>query len=157
MPIPGMFSICFWLAEFFCAGPFFLLDAPFRRCIPDIFIPGMFIPDIFPMSCFFAIRLFLVVTIFFLTLVFRLVLALRFDIFIPGMFCMSWPWATALGPDVSIRTMIMIAHPDIRMKAPTFNLFMIPPFELLVIAKTKCYRTRAHQGSRPRYRISDRY
>jgi hypothetical protein len=147
MFIPGLFSSCFWLTEFFCAGAFFLVDAPFRRCIPDISIPGLFIPDIFPISCFLAIRLFLVATLFFLTLVFRLALAFDFGIFIPGMFCMSCPRATTLGPDASIRTVTMIAHnPAIRMKAPTFNLFMIPPLNTSSLQKQMLHNahTEAH-------------
>ncbi len=89
------------------------------------------------MSCFFVIRLFLVATLLFLAAVFRLTFALGLDIFIPGMFCMSWPWAATLGLDVSIRPMIMTAlNPDIRMKARRFNLFMVPPLDLLATAKT---------------------
>ena len=98
----------------------------------------MFIPAMLPMSWFFVIRLFLVVTLFFLMVVFRLTFALGFDIFIPGMFCMSWPCATTtLGLDVSIRPIIMTAlNPDGCMKAPAFNLFMVPPLNLLATAKT---------------------
>src|SRR6266550_462763 len=55
--IPGILPVCFWFAEFFCAGVFFLLDADLRRCI-GIFMPGMFIPGMLPMSCFFVVCLF---------------------------------------------------------------------------------------------------
>src|SRR6266576_2310400 len=123
--IPGILPVCFWFAEFFCAGVFFLLDADLRRCI-GIFMPGMFIPGMLPMSCFFVVRLFPCAALFFLTAVFRFALALGFGIFIPGMFCMSLPFATALTVDVSIRPIMMIAlSPHIRMKAPRVDLFMV--------------------------------
>jgi hypothetical protein len=80
-----MLPIWFLLVEFFCAGVFFLLDAAFRRCIPDIFIPGILL-----MSCFFAGRLFRA-TLLFLGVAFRLVFDFDFGIFIPGVFCMSLP------------------------------------------------------------------
>jgi hypothetical protein len=85
MFIPGMLLIWFLFVEFFCAGVFLLLDAVFRRCVPDIFIPGILL-----MSCFLARRL-VRATLLFLGAAFRLAFDLAFGIFIPGMFCMSWP------------------------------------------------------------------
>src|SRR5258705_13900297 len=117
MFIPGMLPIGFWFAGFSSIRALVLLDAAPRRCIPDSFIPGFFIPDLLLISFFFVIRLFLAATLFFLTVVFRLAFALGFDIFIPGIFCMSWPCASALAVDVSIRPIIMAAlDPYIRMK-----------------------------------------
>jgi len=80
-----MLPIWFLSVEFFCAGVFFLLDVAFRRCIPDIFFPGILL-----MSCFFAGRL-VRATLLFLGAAFRLAFDLAFGIFIPGMFCMSLP------------------------------------------------------------------
>jgi hypothetical protein len=88
--ISGMLPIWFLFAEFFCAGVFFLLDAALRRCIPDIFVPGLLIPGILPIRCFLASRLFRA-TLLFLGAAFRLAFDLDFGIFVPGWFCMSLP------------------------------------------------------------------
>src|SRR5437588_811148 len=53
----------------------------------SIFIPGMFIPCMFPMSCFFAVRLFRVVFLFFRDVVFDLDFA--FGLLIPGILDIS--------------------------------------------------------------------
>jgi hypothetical protein len=92
-----------------------------------MFIPGIFMPDMLLMSCFFEVRLFLVATLLFLTAVFRRTFALGFDMFMPGMFCMSWPCATTRTIDESISPMITTAfNPDIWMKAQKFDLFIVP-------------------------------
>src|SRR5882762_5399280 len=127
MFIPVMLPICFWFVEFFGVSDLFLRDAVLRRCTPDIFIPGMFIPAMLPMSCFFVVRLFLVAALFFVSAVFRLAFGLGFDIFIPGMLCMSCALTVAV--DVGIRAMIINAlNPNGRMKTPTFSFFMVLPF-----------------------------
>jgi len=80
-----MLPVWFLFAGLSCAGVFFLPDAVFRRCIPDIFIPGILL-----ISCFFAGRLVRAILLF-LGVAFRLAFDLAFGIFIPGMFCMSLP------------------------------------------------------------------
>ena len=87
MFIPGILPI--WFAEFFRGRGLPRLAAFGRRCV-GIFIPGMFIPGLLPMSCFLAVLL-LRPALLFLGAAFRLALGLDFGIFIPGMFCMSWP------------------------------------------------------------------
>src|SRR6266550_1149252 len=100
--------------------------------VRDVLVAGIPIPGMLPMSCFFVVRLFPCAALFFLTAVFRFALALGFGIFIPGMFCMSLPFATALTVDVSIRPIMMIAlNPHIRMKAPRVDLFMVPSLNFL--------------------------
>src|SRR2546425_11275650 len=86
MFMPGILPICFWFAEFF-AGTFFFLDAPFRRCIPDIFIPGMFIPGILLISCFLAVCFLPVGFLFFRDVAWDLDLA--FGLLIPGILDIS--------------------------------------------------------------------
>jgi hypothetical protein len=83
--IPGMLLIWLLFSEFFWAGVLFLPDAAFRRCLPDVFIPGILL-----MSCFLVGRLFRT-TLRFLGAAFRVAFDLAFGIFIPGMFCMSLP------------------------------------------------------------------
>jgi hypothetical protein len=87
MFIPGMLPISFWFAEVFCAVDFFRLDAPFRRCIPDIFIPGMLIRGMLLMSCLWAVGFLSVAFLFFRDVAPGL--ALGFDLLIPGMLDMS--------------------------------------------------------------------
>jgi len=82
-----MLPIGCWFAEFFLAGVPFLLDAPFRRCIPDIFIPGMLIPGILLMSCFSAVCFLRVTFLFLRDIAFEL--DLGFGLLIPGMLDMS--------------------------------------------------------------------
>ena len=56
-------------------------------CLVGIFIPGIFIPGMLLIVCFFADRL---LVGFRRVLVFlRFAFALGFDIFMPGMFCIS--------------------------------------------------------------------
>jgi hypothetical protein len=103
-----------------------------------MFIPGIFMPDMLLMSCFFVVRLFLFATLLSLTAVFRRTFAFGFDIFIPGMFCMSWPCATTMTIVEGISPMITTAlNPDIRMKAQKFDLFIVPPLERTRITKRK--------------------
>jgi hypothetical protein len=119
-------------------------------------LPGVFIPGMLPVSCFFVARLFLVATLFVLSAVFRFALALGFGIFIPGMFCMSWPCAMTLAVDVSIRPIMMTTlNPDIRMKAPRLNLFMVPPLIFLAEQKHKRWRERTHTKAHVRFIVSD--
>jgi hypothetical protein len=87
MFIPGMLPISFWFARFVCAVDFFRLDAPFRRCNPDIFIPGMLIRGMLLMSCLWAVGFLRVAFLFFRDV--ALELALGFDLLIPGMLDMS--------------------------------------------------------------------
>ena len=147
-----MLPIGFWFAGFFSVRALILLEAVPRRGIPDFFIPGIFIPDMLLISCFFVIRLFLVATLFLLTVVFRLAFALGFDIFIPGIFCMSWPCASTLAVDVSIRPIIMtVLNPESRMKAPTLNLFIVLPLKILAQQKPNTgedARTEAHASTK---------
>jgi len=86
--IPGMLSIWFLFAEFFCAGVFFLRGAALRLCVPGIFIAGMFIPGILLTSCFFAVCLLRTGFRFFRIVTFDLDFA--FGLLIPGMLDMSW-------------------------------------------------------------------
>src|SRR6266536_3387860 len=116
MFIPGMLRISFWFAAFFF-GALLLPDVVPRRSIPDIFIR-----DILLMSCFFVVRRFVAAALRFLTVVLRLCFAFGFDIFIPGMFCMSWPCATTSLVDESINPIIMTAlNPITWIDAPTLN------------------------------------
>jgi len=105
------------------------------------------------MSCFFVVRLFLVATLLFLTAVFRRTFAFDFDIFIPGMFCMSWPCATTMRIDASISPMITTAiNPDLPMKAQRFDLFIVSPLERTRITKRKAdetAHTRRRTSARP--------
>ena len=102
------------------------------------------------MACFFVDRLFIVAILFFLTALFRLAFALGFDIFIPGIFCMSWPCALTLPVDVGISAMIInTLNPNRRMTTPTFSLFMVPPLIVFAInEKQDALRKRAHVGTR---------
>ena len=121
MFIPGILPI--WFAEFFRGRGLLRLAAFGRRCV-GIFIPGMFIPGLLPMSCFLAVLL-LGSALQFLGAAFRLAFGLDFGIFIPGMFCISWLWAEAvvvtIGP---VTKSAPIAHALI--KALKLNLCMIP-------------------------------
>ena len=95
---------------------------------PDIFIPGMFIPGMFAMLCFLAGFRFEVLFFF--------AAGLPLFIFMPGMFCMSWPCVLVLLVNESIKPVMMTAlSPAILVKAPKLDDFIFPPVELL--AKTK--------------------
>lgn len=130
MFIPGMLPISFWVAAFLF-GALSIPDAVRRGFIPD-----MFMPDILFMLCFFVVRRFVAAALRFLTVVLRLFFAFVFDIFIPGMFCMSWPCATTSLVDEGIRPIIMTAlNPITWIHAPTLNHFMSSPFESSRIAE----------------------
>src|SRR5205814_250144 len=75
--IPGMLPIWLLSGDIF-AGALFFLDTALRRCTPGIFMPGML--DI---SCFFAACFFRVVFLFFREVVLKTDFAFR--LFIPGM------------------------------------------------------------------------
>lgn len=68
---------------------------------------------------------------------FRVVFGLDFDMFIPGMFCMSWPCGPALPLDESINpVMITVLSPINLTDVPKLKPFIIPPVVLLPF-KTK--------------------
>jgi hypothetical protein len=88
--IPGVLAILCLFAGFSFAAVFFLLDAGFRRGVPDIFIPGIpgiFIPGMLPMLCFFAVCFFRTTFLFFRVVAFALDFA--FGLLIPDMLDIS--------------------------------------------------------------------
>lgn len=124
MFIPGMLSIGVFFEGLFRAGVLLLLEGVPRRFFAGIFIPGMSIPGMLLISCFFAVGFFRVAF-----LLFRGGLGLTFVLFIPGMLCMSWPWATTMLVDVSIRQLaITTLDTEARKTVIRFDLSIISPF-----------------------------
>ena len=123
-----MLPIGCWFAEFFLAGVLFLLDAPFRRCIPDIFIPGMFMPGILLMSCFVAVCLWRVGFLFFREVAVDLDFA--FGLLIPGILDISCCARTGTLTSTSMATNKNI-HIARELNFNTLMPFIIPPRKFL--------------------------
>src|SRR6266566_192532 len=85
--MPGILRIRALFEEFFCICVRFRPDTSLRRCIPDIFIPGMFIPAILLRSCFLPLWFLRVAFLGFRDVAFDL--GLGFDLLIPGMLVIS--------------------------------------------------------------------
>ena len=124
--MPGIFIGC---VDGCAVGLFIFREGV--ACGFDIFIPGMVIPGMFPLVRFFAGCLFLV-DLRRLLVVLRFAFGLDFDMFMPGMLCMSCCGLAVLPVDESNRpAMITALSPIVRTKAPKPNLFIVPPLSYL--------------------------
>ncbi len=85
-----MLPIWFLFKGLVFVAVFLLPGAAFRRCMPDIFIPGMLIPCMLLISCFFAVCFFRVVFLFFRVVGFDL--DFDFGLLMPGILDISC-WA----------------------------------------------------------------
>ena len=143
--IPGIF-IC--IAGDGCAVGVPLLFDEGALLLAGIFIPGIFIPGILLIVCFFVVCR-LLVGLRRVLVLFRFAFALDFDMFMPGMFCMSCPCELALLDDESIRPVTMTALTPINLTdVAKLNPLINPPVLLLLFTnKMTMTRTCRHTSA----------